>query len=942
VWNIQQLPVEPSAATGGAAAQVGATATDPTRVSAREMSGVATRLLVGYLRARAGEAAVAAALERAGERRTAAELEDDRGWSSYARWLALLEAAATVLDDPGAARRIGASVVDQRVGGASRVLVRALGSAEAVYRQATRVSAKFSTVKTVAPLQVGRQRASIAGPASVFELAWSTRRPHGRRGRRRRQAALEADNALLTAQLDAFQLTVAELVAPSDLGSLLDNLAARSAAAVHAQRVLLAIRPQEQTGPVVYADGFGAEEAAGVAADLLAARLAEDPNRMVVEVASSRRRYGRILAENPRGLAFLAGERRLLEAHARLAAAALDSAAALEEAHRRGVVAAELLKLAGSLAEAGSEEAVALRLCAATPGVAGADAAAVFRWDESTHTMSGAAATGFPPPVAEQLRAMQVRRSDSPEVERFFLEPGLRTYELDSADQFVRETMAGLGAARVTVAPLVADERLLGAVVAAWMGGRPLPPLDPDLPARLHGLADQAATALQRARLTDRVHHQALHDALTGLPNQTLFMDRLGQAIASARREHRHLAVAFLDLNRFKQVNDTLGHPVGDALLQQVAGRLAATVRSSDTVARLGGDEFTILFADLERTELALDAGARVRAAFQTPFQLNGRTLFAAPSIGLAVFPADGDRPDALLSNADAAMYQAKRRNSLAVHRYTPELHTEAEDQLSLETDLHEAVDGHQLRVLYQPQVELATGRVVGAEALVRWSHPTRGLVSPGDFIPLAERTGQIVAVDLDVLAQACCQRRRWTDAGMPLTVAVNLSGRTLEEPEAVADIAAILDDTGTPPGGIELELTESTSMQHDTDLPALLAQLKGLGLRLAIDDFGTGYSMLSWLHQLPVDRLKIDRSFVGRLGAGADSAVVAAILAMARSLELEVIAEGVETPAQAELLRAHGCTLAQGYLFSPPVEPAAFVRLLGPTAALHGATRAR
>jgi EAL domain-containing protein (putative c-di-GMP-specific phosphodiesterase class I) len=225
--------------------------------------------------------------------------------------------------------------------------------------------------------------------------------------------------------------------------------------------------------------------------------------------------------------------------------------------------------------------------------------------------------------------------------------------------------------------------------------------------------------------------------------------------------------------------------------------------------------------------------------------------------------------------------------------------------------------------------VALASGRVVGAEALVRWAHPTRGLLGPDSFIPLAERTGQIVDLDLHVLAQACRQRGRWAEAGLPLTVAVNLSGRTLEDPDTVAAIADVLDDTGTPPGAIELELTESTSMQHDTDLPALLDRLKGLGLRLAVDDFGTGYSMLSWLHQLPIDRLKIDRSFVGRLGLGADSAVVTAILAMAHNLDLEVVAEGVETPAQADLLRSHGCAIAQGYLYGRPVDPAALAALL-------------
>ena len=288
--------------------------------------------------------------------------------------------------------------------------------------------------------------------------------------------------------------------------------------------------------------------------------------------------------------------------------------------------------------------------------------------------------------------------------------------------------------------------------------------------------------------------------------------------------------MAFLDLNRFKQVNDTLGHPAGDALLQQVAARLSATVRGSNTVARLGGDEFTVLFADLEREDQAAEAAARVRDAFAAPFQLDGQPLFVAPSIGVAVFPADGAHADELLSNADAAMYQAKRRGSLNAHRYTAEPHVEAAEQLSLETDLHLAVTGGQLRVLYQPQVELASGRLVGAEALVRWAHPARGLLAPDAFIPLAERTGLIVQVDLEVLGQACRQRRRWAEAGLELTVAVNVSGRTLEDPDAVAAIARVLDSTGTPPGAIELELTETTSMQHDTDLPAILDKLKALG----------------------------------------------------------------------------------------------------------------
>jgi diguanylate cyclase (GGDEF)-like protein len=426
------------------------------------------------------------------------------------------------------------------------------------------------------------------------------------------------------------------------------------------------------------------------------------------------------------------------------------------------------------------------------------------------------------------------------------------------------------------------------------------------------------------ARRGSAAERRAYHDELTGLPNRSLFEDRLRLALDRARRSGTQLAVLFLDLDQFKNVNDSLGHSAGNRLLQAVARRLEGSVRAGETVSRFGGDEFTVLLTDLDGAEAAATAAQRLLDAFTQPLVVERQRLFAGLSIGVALYPADGSNASTLLRNADAAMYLAKQRGRRRYELYSRELSDRVHRRLSLETALHTAIERHQLELHYQPKVNLRTGRVASVEALLRWRHPTRGLVPPSEFIPVAEDSGLIGPLGEWVLAEACQQARRWQDAGFgPLGVAVNLSPGQFAGP--IDDIVAhLLRQSGLDPAFLELEITEGLAMESGPHTLDTLRSIRAMGVRLAIDDFGTGFAALSYLTRWPIDHLKIDKSFVQAIdGAGEaspEAAIVRAVLAMARSLNLEVTAEGVETGTQLRFLRGHGCDLIQGYLFSRAV----------------------
>jgi diguanylate cyclase (GGDEF)-like protein len=426
------------------------------------------------------------------------------------------------------------------------------------------------------------------------------------------------------------------------------------------------------------------------------------------------------------------------------------------------------------------------------------------------------------------------------------------------------------------------------------------------------------------------LEHRAHHDELTGLANRTLFQDRAAVAIAHTRRVDGHSAVLFLDLDRFKNVNDSLGHAVGNLLLQAVAKRLRGATRAEDTVARLGGDEFAVFLPQLNGPDEAALVAAKILENFNEPFTLNGHRVFASPSIGIALFPTDGDDADALLENADIAMYRAKQRGRRTFCTYDRSMNDTAHARLALESQLHGAIERGELRLHYQPKIHLPTGRVMGMEALLRWEHPELGLLQPSSFIALAEESGLIVPVGEWALEEACRQNQAWVVAGFePLVVAVNLSLRQFQQ-QRIGDVTArILRTTGMDPALLELEVTESLAMQDPEEICATLLDLRELGVSCSIDDFGTGYSGLSHLAGFPVDKLKIDKSFVATIDTHREAPIVVAVVALAHGLGLEVVAEGVETAEQLERLQELGCDEMQGFLFSRPVTADRFEQLL-------------
>jgi diguanylate cyclase (GGDEF)-like protein/PAS domain S-box-containing protein len=428
-----------------------------------------------------------------------------------------------------------------------------------------------------------------------------------------------------------------------------------------------------------------------------------------------------------------------------------------------------------------------------------------------------------------------------------------------------------------------------------------------------------------RCALEAQLVHQAFHDPLTGLANRALFQDRVRHALSRRRGDLSTLGVLYADLDEFKEINDTLGHAAGDALLHAVAERLLSFLRAFDTAARLGGDEFAVLIDDIRRHDDVTAVAERIRRSFREPFIIDGREVLASASVGIALAAPD-DTAEDLLRNADLAMYLAKQRGRAQTAIYEPGMQAAALNRLELQEDLKRAMERGELALAYQPIHDLETQALVGAEALLRWTHPTRGPVPPIKFVPIAEETGLIVPIGGWVLRQACADAEGWRARmpDTPLRVSVNLSGRQIPEPDLAAQVSRALADTGLPPRMLVLELTERTLLQHDDLAISVMHQLKATGVRLAIDDFGTGYSSLSYLQRLPVDILKIDRAFVTRLEEDDEAAsLTRTIVTLGRAMSLRTIAEGIETARQAERLRELGCEFGQGYFYGPPM-PAA------------------
>jgi diguanylate cyclase (GGDEF)-like protein len=430
---------------------------------------------------------------------------------------------------------------------------------------------------------------------------------------------------------------------------------------------------------------------------------------------------------------------------------------------------------------------------------------------------------------------------------------------------------------------------------------------------------------------TAELNHLAYHDALTDLPNRVLFEDRLTQALASAQRSGQRLCTMFLSLDRFKKINDTLGHALGYRLLQEVSERLIRCVHEGETVARFEGDEFALLLTQISDTETVIEVIQNIKEALSLPFTIEGHELFMTTSIGISLYPDDGADAPTLLKNAGAALYLTKERGGDNYQFYTADMNAKALKRLALENNLRRALERSEFEVHYQPQVDINTRRVVGVEALVRWRHPELGLVSPAEFIPLAEDTGLIVPLGEWVLRTACAQSQAWQAEGLaPLRVSVNLSARQFQQQNLSDIVARVLQETGLSARYLELELTESSIMKNPESAVRTLGELKAMGINIAVDDFGTGFSSLGYLKRLPIDTLKIDQSFVRDMTTDPDdAALVMAIITLAHNLRLDVIAEGVETEEQLRFLHLLRCDAWQGYLFRRPLPPKAFEELV-------------
>ena len=708
------------------------------------------------------------------------------------------------------------------------------------------------------------------------------------------------------------------MTADTDLASteryedVLQGIVASTMRAVGSRDALLALRPRTGGTRTIFSAGLTESEAAAIAGRLLDGDGGGD-DHVVVEVTSARRHYG-LLCVGGDGRALPAQSHGALETYSQLAAATLDAADALEDARHEAATARALLELSTSLADLEGAEEMASKVARAVPDIIDCDRAAVFLDSGDRHgAVDGVyRVAGWVGYHEEALRYLHARTFTESSVE----------WATDNGIKQVFGT-TDLGAVATVAAAITVNGGTIGHVTASVTTGPERLAVTPHLTDRLKGLAAQASIALSNARLVDQIRFQALHDPLTGLPNRTLILDRAGQMLARARRGDLPVAVLLIDLDGFKDVNDTLGHDVGDRLLGAVTARLTATMRAGDSVGRLGGDEFVVLFDGTSMEDGPDIVSRRLLAVLREPFVVEGATrnvLTLTASIGIAA----GVRPSAteLLRDADIALYEAKAAGKDCVVAFRPEMRAAVQDRHLLESDLRDALRLGQFFLVYQPIFNLASGQTVGVEALLRWRHPERGIVQPNAFIPILEDSGMISDVGRWVLEEATRQGTRWHILGHELDVSVNVSARQLETDRLIEDVRRAVTRSGFDPRSLILEITETAIMGNVTAVVPRLAELKTTGVRVAIDDFGTGYSSLAYLQQLPVDTLKIDRTFISAMSGSPESrALIRTMVQLGKSLGLETLAEGIEESGQYLQLEREQCDSGQGYLLARPLE---------------------
>ena len=737
----------------------------------------------------------------------------------------------------------------------------------------------------------------------------------------------EMRSQLLQMRLDTLQRTVTDLVSAPDPEEGLRRVLEATARSVRAPAYVLSIEPGVPLAQRLYFGGMPEPEARSVAATLPERVGGDLLDVIALEVAGTRGKFGYLGVVEPASRQFVPQERDLVLSYASLAAAALDSATALEEARRQATTAGTLLDLSSSLTELRSTEEMALNLARAVQSVIDCDQSMVLVHDPSTGGLHVAATHGFAETLEHQLASVTLPASSAET-----LSSGVTFYPADRITQFGRDHGVALDDAAVAgaSAPMVANDQLIGALVV-FVSDRPERLREnPTLGEALRGLSGQAAVAIRNAQLVDQVRHQALHDALTGLPNRSLVLDRLDQALARTKRDGTVAAAMFIDLDGFKDVNDSLGHAAGDRLLVAVADRFRATVRGSDTLGRLGGDEFVVVAEGASLADGPQPIAERILEVMHTPFELQGidSRLSVTASIGITM----GDREAAgeLLRDADIALYHAKEQGKNCFILYEPEMSQRAADRMELEKQVRIATERQQLFLLYQPFFDLCTGRVIGAEALLRWRHPERGVVDAQEFVPVLEDVGLGVEVGQKVLAEATRQGSHWHQLGHPIDISVNVSRGQLECGHLANDIARVLSHFGFPASSFVVEVAESCFNRNLPNVLLELSRIRELGVRVAVDDFGTVSSSLASLSQFPVDEVKIDRSFIARIdGAEDGAALIHVLVELGKALGLRTLAEGIETTAQVSHLQRERCDGGQGFLLARPLPPEAIEELL-------------
>jgi diguanylate cyclase (GGDEF)-like protein len=724
---------------------------------------------------------------------------------------------------------------------------------------------------------------------------------------------------LFEMRLEQFHDLIADLASSDEYEDVLQELVGSSLrTAVGAGGALLVIAPTSVAPRRIYSEGLADAEVDGIADDLLSGGGGSD-GIVAVDVSSARRHHG-VLAIDRSGGVFSALSRTTLETFARLAATALDIADAVNEARHQADTAQALLDLAASLNEIVSTKEMAERLVRAVPAIIDCDNAAVFldNGDQYGAPDDGlwlAGSFGYSDEEAALLASRsfeQLASSCDQLASSSFIPEGVVEFNLSH-----------VGNKATVFAPIVVGERKVGFVAASVRSNPERLASTAGLLDRLKSLAAQASTAISNARLVDQIRFQALHDDLTGLPNRALILDRIEQMLARARRCDEQVGVLFIDLDGFKDVNDALGHGVGDQLLQAVSDRLSVTMREHDSIGRLGGDEFVVL-VDGSTMDVGPELVAeRLLQVLRAPYALQdlpAGPLTVTASIGIAT----GTRASAaeLLRDADIALYEAKAAGKNGFVAFAPGMHTAVQDHHLLEMDLREALSKRQFRLVYQPIFDLAGGRTTGVEALLRWDHPERGTVQPDAFIPLLEDTGMIIDVGRWVLEEACRQGAAWRERGFELNISVNVSAHQLESDQLVEDVRAVLEHSGFVASLLTIEITETAIMKNVAAVVPRLDALKAAGVRIAIDDFGTGYSSLAYLQQLPVDTLKIDRSFVSSMAGSPEAgALVHTLVQLGKTLGLETLAEGIEEREQYSRLQRENCDSGQGYLYARPLD---------------------